>query len=105
MRMAKLRLSVIAVCGLAAAICAIGVRSAAADKDGLLVQVIDKETRQALAARMHLKDAKGKPVKVPKLPFWKDHFVFDGSVLLDLPPGTYTFELETGPEYRVQTGN
>ena len=76
----------------------------AADKDGLLVQVIDKESRQPLAARMHLKDAKGKPVKVPKVPYWKDHFVFDGSILLDLPPGMYTFDLETGPEYRTQAG-
>jgi len=76
----------------------------AADNDGLLVQVIDKESRQPLAARMHLKDAKGKPVKPPKVPYWKDHFVFDGSILLDLPPGMYTFDLETGPEYRTQAG-
>ena len=79
-------------------------RALAADKDGLLVQVIDKESRQPLAARMHLKDPKGKPVKVPKAPYWNDHFVFDGSILLDLPPGMYTFDLETGPEYRTQAG-
>ena len=54
---------------------------------------------------MHLKNARGEPVKPPKVPFWKDHFVFDGAIVLELPPGPYTFELETGPEYRLQTGN
>src|SRR5687768_10012910 len=75
-----------------------------ADRGEFQIQVIDKETRQPLAARMHLKDPKGKPVKPPKVPYWKDHFVFDGSILFDLPPGTYTFDLETGPEYRTQAG-
>ena len=44
---------------------------------------------------MHLKNPRGKPVKPPKVPFWKDHFVFDGAIVLELPPGTYTFEMET----------
>lgn len=78
--------------------------AAPSSKGELQVQVIDKETRRPIAARMHLKDPKGKPVQPPKVPFWKDHFVFDGSIVLALSPGTYTFELETGPEYRVQTG-
>src|SRR5262249_43161049 len=53
---------------------------------------------------MHLKDPKGKPVRPPKVPFWKDHFVFDGSIVLELPPGMYTFELECGPEYKWRDG-
>jgi hypothetical protein len=72
-----------------------------AEKNELQVQVIDKETRQPLASRMHLKDSKGKPVKPPKVPYWKDHFVFDGVILLELAAGMYTFDLETGPEYRT----
>lgn len=76
----------------------------AAEKNELRFQVIDKETRQPLAARMHLRDPKGKPVKPPKAPYWKDHFVFGGVILLELPAGMYTFDLECGPEYRTQTG-
>src|SRR6266480_444885 len=76
----------------------------AADQGRLEVRAIDKATGQPVAARMHLKDAKGKPVKPPKVPFWKDHFVFDGTIVLDLPLGTYAFELECGPEYKLSTG-
>jgi hypothetical protein len=61
----------------------------------------DRKTGQPLAARMHLKDPRGKPVKPPKAPFWKDHFVFDGSIVLVLPLGQYTFEMECGPEYKL----
>ncbi len=68
-------------------------------------RAFDKGTGQPIAARMHVKDAAGKPVKPPKAPFWRDHFVFDGTIVLELPPGNYTFELECGPEYKVVTGN
>ncbi len=78
--------------------------SASAAGGQLEVRVVDGDGGRPLAARMHLKDAKGKPVKPPKVPFWKDHFVFNGVIVLELPTGMYTFELETGPEYRVQSG-
>src|SRR5689334_23164369 len=79
---------------------------AADGKDGRLdIRVIDKATGQALAARMHLKNTKGTPVKPPKVPYWKDHFVFDGQIVLELSPGMYTFELESGPEYKWRDGN
>src|SRR5262245_22880097 len=78
----------------------------AADKNGQLeIRAVDKATGKPLTARMHLKDGGGKPVKPPKLPFWKDHFAFDGIVILELPPGKYTFEMECGPEYKLMTGN
>lgn len=80
-------------------------RSARAATEGRLeFHVIDKDTGGAIAARMHLKDAKGKPVKPPKVPFWKDHFVFDGTIVLELPLGGYSFEIESGPEFKYQTG-
>lgn len=75
------------------------------------IKVVDAETRQPVACRMHLKNMAGKPVnparyaKGAKLPFWRDHFVFSGAVTLSLPPGTYTFELERGPEYRDWSGH
>jgi hypothetical protein len=53
---------------------------------------------------MHLRNAKGKPVKPPRVPYWHDHFAFDGRILLDLPNGNYEFELERGPEYKITSG-
>jgi hypothetical protein len=75
---------------------------AANGKGELEVRIVDKDTGKPIAARMHLKDPKGKPVKPPKVPFWKDHFAIDGAILLELGSGQYTFELESGPEYRRQ---
>jgi hypothetical protein len=78
----------------------------AAPGDGQLeIRAVDKSTGDPLAARMHLKDAAGKPVRPPDVPFWRDHFVFDGKIVLELPPGRYTFEIEHGPEYKLVTGN
>ena len=65
----------------------------------------DEATGQQIPVRMHLKDSRGKPVKPAKLPFWHDHFVLPGKAVLELRPGTYTFEMERGPEYRIRTGN
>lgn len=74
--------------------------------DGQLVlRVVDRETGQPLAARLHLFNQRGKPVRVPKLPFWHDHVSFVGEVVLRLPKGAYTFELEHGPEYLYRTGH
>jgi hypothetical protein len=61
--------------------------------------ILDKATGQPIPCRVHLKDAAGKPVKAPGLPFWFDHFVCPGSVQLPLEPGKYTIEVERGPEY------
>jgi hypothetical protein len=76
----------------------------AADEGRLEIRAVDKATGQPIAARMHLKDPRGRPVKPPKVPFWKDHFVFDGTLVLELPLGTYTFEIESGPEYKFNSG-
>ena len=67
--------------------------------------VVDAETGQPVPCRIHLKNAAGKPQRVRGLPFFQDHFVFPGKVTLRLPRGTYTFELERGKEYPVQTGH
>jgi hypothetical protein len=50
-------------------------------------------------------NARGKPVIPKNVVSWKDHFVFAGTVVLELPPGQYTFEMQHGPEYVVRTGN
>ena len=71
----------------------------------LVITVIDRETKQPIACRMHLKNAAGKPRRVRGVPFWADHFALPGKVTLDLPVGNYTFELERGPEYLTHQGH
>ncbi len=77
---------------------------ASAADEQLVIKVIDRDTGKPIAARMHLKDARGRPVRIPKLPYWKDHFVIDGEVTLKLRKGNYTFEMECGPEYLRRSG-
>jgi len=71
----------------------------------LEVTVVDRDTGEPIACRVHLKNAAGRPRKPPRVPFWHDHFVFPGKILLKLPVGNYTFELERGPEYLVRSGH
>lgn len=66
--------------------------------------VLDSDNGRPVPCRVHLKDAAGKPVPAPGLPFWRDHFVCTGAVELRLAPGEFTYELERGPEYFVTTG-
>jgi hypothetical protein len=67
--------------------------------------VLDKDTGEPIPCRMHLKTAKGQPRQPEKVPFWNDHFALPGKLLLKLPLGNYTFELERGLEYLDQNGN
>lgn len=71
----------------------------------LKVEVIDRDTKQPVACRMHLTNAARKSLKAPKVPFFYDHFVFSDSIVLKLPKGEYSFEIERGPEYLVRTGH
>jgi hypothetical protein len=77
----------------------------AAGEGKVTISVIDQQTRQPIAARMHLLDPRSRPVIPPKSVAWRDHFVFDGHVTLELDPGAYSFVVERGPEYRIRFGN
>jgi hypothetical protein len=77
----------------------------AANEGELEITAIDKGTGKEVAVRMHLKDRRGRPVLPRRAVAWKDHFVFDGKIKLELRPGAYTFEVERGPEYKVRTGH
>jgi hypothetical protein len=68
------------------------------------ITVVDAQTREPIACRMHLKNAKGVAQKAARMPFWNDHFVFPGQLKLRLPRGNYSFELERGPEYTDRKG-
>ena len=81
---------------------------AAQRSDGQLrVEVVDIATDQPIAARMHLKNSRGRPVRLrlPNSAEHGGHFYIDGQVTLPLRAGQYTFELEAGPEYRTRTGH
>src|SRR5262249_37586179 len=65
----------------------------------LEIRVIDKDTGQATAVRMHLKNAQGKVIKPPGVPALGDHFVFFDKVVLKLANGGYEFLVERGDEY------
>ena len=71
----------------------------------LLLTVVDAKTHKPVACRMHLVGPGARPKRIEGAPFWSDHFVFPGTITLNLPAGHYTFELERGPEYYNVTGN
>ena len=67
----------------------------------LELTVVDRDSGQPIACRMHLRRGSetGRSLKIKRLPFWHDHFVFSGQITLELPLGNYFFEIERGPEY------
>ena len=60
----------------------------------LEIKVVDYETGEPLACRMHLTNQAGKVQKPPQVPFWHDHFAVDGSLTLKLPSGNFNFVVE-----------
>src|SRR5262245_45450464 len=81
----------------------VGLAWADAETGKIVISVIDKKLSKPVACRIHLYDRAGKPVQPPGLPFFRDHFVCNGSVTLELAPGEYTYEIERGPEYTIRT--
>jgi hypothetical protein len=77
--------------------------SYAADTSRLQFQVRD-EGGQPLPCQIYLKNDKGEVQRAAGQPFWNDHFVCAGDVLLDLPAGDYEYAVERGPEYERISG-
>lgn len=77
---------------------------ARADTGKIEIYVVGKQPDRPMPCRIHLKDATGKAQRPEGLPFFFDHFVCDGSASLTLAPGTYTYEVERGPEYAPVSG-
>ncbi len=71
----------------------------------LELTVVDQATGEPVACRVHIWNAAGRPRKVPRLPFWHDHFVCPGTVTLKLARGQYEFVIERGPEYVQRRGH
>lgn len=83
----------------------LGVASRAGAAGGeLTLTVVDAQTGQSLPCRMHLRNEKNRPQRAAKTVFFHDHFVFDGTVKVRLPRGTYHFVIERGPEYLDRNG-
>lgn len=80
----------------------------AAQSDGtLVVKVVEEETGKPMAARMELRDARGRAVRLrPKdATVQGSSLYFDGATTLELRRGAYTFTVEGGPEYLTRIGN
>lgn len=103
-----------------AAMAPIRVLSGATHPDGeLRLEIVDSSTGKPCAARMHLysgpspgrKSASSAPNKrpvklgIPGSAEFGGHFYLDGSATLPLHVGTYTFDLEAGPEYLTESGH
>lgn len=79
--------------------------------DGQLELTVADADQQPLAARLHLQDPRGRPVRPARgVTPWGaaplgDHVYLDGPALLGLRRGAYQFRLDAGPEYRTQSGN
>ncbi|HEY2147658.1 MAG TPA: hypothetical protein VGH32_06955 [Pirellulales bacterium] len=71
----------------------------------LLLTVVDKESGQAIACRIHLLNSNGRSVKMPGTAAWADHFDFKDKMLLKLPVGSYSFVIERGLEYLEMNGH
>jgi hypothetical protein len=66
--------------------------------------ISEKGKLGVIPCRIHLKDSDGKARFAGGLPKWRDHFVCKGKVEMGLPEGTYSYEIERGPEYSAATG-
>ncbi len=73
-------------------------------REQLEIRVLDDKTGKPIAVRMHLRDARNRPVRPSGVVYWHDHFIIPGMAVLELRPGIYTFEMERGPEYKIRTG-
>ena len=77
----------------------------AAARSEFEIRVFDQDTGRPIAVRMHLKDARGRVRRVPDAINYDDHFVFFHRIVLHLPTGDYSFEMDRGPEYHYRTGH
>ncbi len=77
--------------------------ASAAEKGKVELKIVDQEGA-LMPCRIHLKNEKGEAVRAANLPFWYDHFVCPGQVVLELSDGPYQYEIERGPEFKPQKG-
>ncbi len=71
----------------------------------VVLEVTEAGTDGRLPCHVYLKDSEGQPVEPTGYPFWIDHFACDGRAEIRLAEGDYTYEIDRGPEYRLETGS
>jgi hypothetical protein len=73
----------------------------------LELTAIDKQTGKPTACRMTIKTAAGRPwiPRMKGVPNLHDHFTVPGTVMLKIPVGNYSLEIERGLEYPVVYGH
>jgi len=74
-----------------------------APQDDGVVEFTLKDNPAVVPFRIHLQPDGGKPIQPPGVPFWKDHFIANGSILLHLSPGMYSVAVERGPEFSAES--
>lgn len=70
----------------------------------LELRILDSATLLPIPCRVHFSNEAGEPQKPANMPFFRDHFVCEGSVELSIAPGSYSYEIERGPEYEIARG-
>jgi hypothetical protein len=78
-----------------------------AKSDGqLTLEAVDEASGEPIAARLVLRDARGRLVRVraPQTAALGDGLYFPGTVTLPLRRGSYQFVVEAGPEYETRPG-
>lgn len=99
---APVRRTLVAALVLVAAV--VPARLALASGGQLRLTVTDEKTGELLPCRLHLKNPAGRPRPIKGSAYFHDHVAFAGDIVLKLPKGQYTFEIERGPEYTTQSG-
>lgn len=75
------------------------------DCDAETIQIdVSDASGELVACRIHLKNDKGEAQKAVGQPFWHEHFVCSGRVAVELAPGSYTWQIERGPEWNRASG-
>ncbi|HMP08169.1 MAG TPA: hypothetical protein PJ982_17610, partial [Lacipirellulaceae bacterium] len=72
----------------------------------LTVRVVDEESGAPLAARMELRDGRGRILRIApqNVVVMPDGLYLDGQVELELRRGEYRFTVEAGPEFETRDG-
>ncbi len=89
---------------LAAVLCMADPPSAGVDSPHVSFRVVDSATLEPIPCRIHLLNADGEAQNPDGLPFFRNHFVCEGTVTVGVAPGVYTYEIERGPEYDTARG-
>ncbi len=71
----------------------------------LEIRIVDDATGEPIAAQVQLRDRRGRIRPIRKTATWNHEYVVDGKAILSLNPGTYTFRVRRGPEYRDLDGH